>query len=65
MYARRYLFIYLFMVYLSASISVSEPILPIVSAINSKFTGKPVQESGRGLFEVLVEIRMERLKKSK
>jgi len=61
MYARRYLFIYLFMVYLSASISVSEPILPIVSTINSKFTGK----RGRGLFEVLVEIRMERLKKSK
>jgi len=56
-----YLFVYLFMFYLSTSISVSEPILPNVTVINSKFTGKLVQESGRGL---LVEIRMERLKKS-
>ena len=53
------------MIYLSTSISVSQAILPNVTAINNKFTGKPVQEGGRGLFEALVEIRMERLKKPK
>jgi len=36
-----------------------------VRVINNKFNGKAVQENGRGLFEVLVDIRLEWLKKSK
>ena len=50
---------------LSTTVSVSERKVPNVRVINNKFTGKPVQKSGRGLFEVLVDIRLERLKKSK
>jgi hypothetical protein len=60
-----YLFIYLFTIYLSTPASLSEPMTPNVQVITNKFTGKPEQEGGRGLFEVLVDIRLQRLKKSK